>query len=71
MKSTKNPNNTIGNRTHDLPALSAVPQSNSSLKKGKGNTDQVKLKWRNTKESWWLFSDFKERRLQTRMFNLP
>jgi len=36
MKSTKIPNNTIGNRTQDLPACSAVPQPNSSLKKCKG-----------------------------------
>ena len=35
MKLIKNPNNTIGNRTHDLPVFSAVPQPTSSLKKVK------------------------------------
>ena len=29
IKSMKNPNNTIGNRNHDLPAFSAVPQPTS------------------------------------------
>ena len=29
IKSMKNPNDPIGNRTHDLPACSAVPQPNA------------------------------------------
>jgi hypothetical protein len=32
IKSMRNPNNDIGNRTHDLPAWSAVPQPNAPLR---------------------------------------